>query len=104
MTTQDDNPFLRLMEGSDEGRRSLFGGLFSGYNPSQQNFAQQSIFQPTFNRYLGQLGQQVRGGGAPTLTFKDFLQQSFNPQRELLKMQDDRSRLFGGRTIFDFGR
>lgn len=67
------------------------GGLFEGYidqNPEQGYFGyqnqwktpnQKKWFQSQFsniqNQYMGQLGQQVLSGGAPTKTFEDFLSQ-----------------------------
>ena len=101
MTQQ--NQFAGLFEEDEMGRRTLFGGRFAGRSPFEQNFLS-SRFEPTFNRYLGQLGQQIGKGEAPNLTFSDFLSRDFNPQRELLRQPGRDSGLFGGRTIFDFGR
>ena len=81
-----DNPFLRFLEEDPIGRRAaLFAqpGV-SGGGYSRQNFFG-NLFPQVENRFLGALGQQIQGGGAPTLQFQDFLQNNFNPRAELLK-------------------
>ena len=87
MTMQNGfpNPFLDFLE-TDQGRRAAFFGATPGFNQggSRQQFFT-SLFPQFENRYLGALGQQVQGGGAPTLSFTDFLQNNFNPRAELLK-------------------
>jgi len=77
-----DNPFLRFLEQEPIGQRALFFGN-TPQNPTfgQQRFAE-NAFQPTLNRFLGTLGQQVIGGGAPTKTFADFLSNKFDFGRE----------------------
>lgn len=47
--------------------------------PNQREWFK-SQFSEVQNRYMGQLGQQIMGGGAPTLNFTDFLSQYFAPQ------------------------
>ena len=65
-------------------KTAFFGQLPQNLSGSQQRFAQ-NLFQPTFNRYLGKLGQQIMGGGNPTRSFTDFLTEDFNVQKELLR-------------------
>ena len=50
-----------------------------GRSPNQKKWFQNQ-FSEVQNRYMGQLGQQIMGGGAPTLNFTDFLSQWFAPQ------------------------
>jgi len=45
----------------------------------------QSIFPQMENQYLGALAGQIQGGGTPTMKWTDWLQQNFNPYRELLR-------------------
>ena len=57
---------------------------YFGYQNQQRSPNQQKYFQNQFsnvqNQYLGKLGQQIMGGGAPSLSFTDYLQQYFAPQ------------------------
>ena len=93
------------------------GGMFEGYidkYPEQGYFGyqgqqrtpnQKKWFQDQFsavqNRYMGQLGQQIMGGGAPNLNFSDFLSQWFAPH-------GGAAQEWGGMTPqqkgFDYGR
>jgi len=45
-----------------------------------------NLFAPTFNRFLGQIGPELREGGISPLTFRDFLSNQFDPQRQLLRL------------------
>ena len=95
-----NNPFFDAFEMDDIGRRANFQGRFAGFGQGQQNRLG-NLFEPTFNRYLGALGQQILGGNNPTATFTDYLSQNFNPQRELARGgQRDQS----GPSSFYFGR
>ena len=95
-----DNPFFHGLETNPEGRRANFQGRFAGFGQGQQNQLG-TLFEPTFNRYLGMIGQQIMGQGAPSLSYTDFLSQNFNPQRELARFsQRDR----GGPSSWFFGR
>ena len=83
---QPANDLTGLFEEDEEGRRALFySQLPGGLRPLQQQAAF-NLYQPTFARYLGELGKQVRAGSAPTLSFTDFLRGSFNTTRELLRL------------------
>ena len=41
--------------------------------PARKQYFQRS-FGDIYNQYLGELGSQIRGGGAPTMKFADFLE------------------------------
>jgi len=79
------NPFKDFLE-TDQGRKAAFFGATPGFNQggSRQQFFS-NLFPQFENRFLGALGQQIQGGGAPTLQFQDFLQNNFDPRAELLK-------------------
>ena len=79
------NPFQDFLEGSEQGARINYQGRIPQSFGSQQQDYVGSLFQPTFSRYLGALGRQIGQGQAPTLSFTDYLNENFNPQRELLR-------------------
>jgi hypothetical protein len=62
---------------TEEGRRSLFFGALQRQFGPQLSFGQQRYGADAFrgfeNRFLGQGGQQILAGGAPTRTWVDFL-------------------------------
>tara|TARA_Y100000310_G_scaffold312799_1_gene360460 strand:+ start:2006 stop:2362 length:357 start_codon:yes stop_codon:yes gene_type:complete len=61
------NPFASFLD--EEPRAGYFAQQERfGRSPNQRRFFQQS-FQPVYDRFLGQLGQQVQQGQAPTLQF-----------------------------------
>lgn len=71
-------PFQDFLSGILEDRPEL--SFFADVNrfarsPRQRRFLS-SQYQPTFNKYLGQLGQQLQGGRIPTLRFQDFLSET----------------------------
>ena len=76
------NPFEDFLE-TDQGRRAAFFGGIPDFTGARQQFFT-NLFPQVENRFLGALGQQIQGGGAPTLRFQDFLK-NFNPRAELLK-------------------
>jgi hypothetical protein len=100
--------FLDLFGVDDPGRRLIFESFLPENLLGQQRQQLSAQFQPTFNRFLGGLGRQLRtGGGAPQQTFRGFLEQQFDPQRQLLRMPS----LSAGRTtplvtptLFNFPR
>ncbi len=101
MTMQNFGVDPLVLEESDLGIQALFQSFIpQGANQIQQQQLG-SLFQPTFNQFLGQIGNQVRQGGAPTLTFSQFLEDNFNPQRALLRT-NRRSSAGGGPTLFNF--
>lgn len=78
-------PFQDFLEGSQTGAQVNFQGRIpQSFGFGQQDFLS-GLFQPTFNRYMGALGRQIQGGQAPTLSFTQYLNENFNPQRELLR-------------------
>jgi hypothetical protein len=77
------NDFWRdILEGDETGRRSLFESFRPGFaNTSSQQQTFSGMFPNIFNQFLGQLGQQVRAGQPPALSYTDFLnQQDFGRQ------------------------
>lgn len=105
MTTGSDffggTSFLDFLE--EEPRTAFFSFQDQfGKAPAQQRYFQ-GQFQNIQNEFLGQLGQQIRGGGLPTLRFADFLSQFPFTQRyaQLSPFQrGERSAIFNPRTRF----
>ena len=67
---QYDNPLLPFLE--DEPKAGYFAYQNQWNTPNQQKYYQNQ-FSQIQDKYLGQLGQQIMGGGVPTLKFSDFL-------------------------------
>ncbi len=67
-----ENPFLSFLNEQPEA------GYYSYQNqwktPNAKKYFQ-GQFSNIQNQYMGQLGQMIRGGQAPTLQFTDFLSQ-----------------------------
>lgn len=100
--TTDPFPFqdINTLEETGLGRSVLFESLRpQNLNPFQQRQFS-NLFEPTFNNFLGQLGEQVRGGQSPSLLFNDFLKNQFDPQRQLL--QFGTGQRAPGQTAFRF--
>ena len=67
---------------------AFYGSLPQNLNRSQSQFAS-GLFEPTFNRFLGQLGQNLlTGQGQEPMGWTDFLNKDFNFQREMLRSPD----------------
>ncbi|MAH50604.1 hypothetical protein CMI37_32590 [Candidatus Pacearchaeota archaeon] len=49
------------------------GQTFGAGSPRKQRYYQQG-YSDTFNQYMGALGQQIRAGTDPNLTFQSFLE------------------------------
>ena len=94
---------LDTLEGTDMGRQVLFQSLLPRNASPIQALQFQDLFRPVFTQFLGELGARVRSGGEPNLTFDQFLAESFDPQRALLRMPGARSAAFTGPTVFNFG-
>jgi hypothetical protein len=77
---------LEILEGSDLGERLLFESAIPQNVFGRQRRELSNLFTPTFNQFLGQIGSQMRLHDAPTLTWKNFLQRQFDPQRQLLRL------------------
>jgi hypothetical protein len=94
--------FLRLLEGTDIGERTLFQSMLPANLPPGQDRQFQALFSPTFNSFLGELGSQIRSGQQPTLTFNQYLTEQFDPQRALLQLPGQRRGVAGTGTLFNF--
>lgn len=95
------NDLSDLFESDEQGRRAIFGARFGNLNPYQQRQSQ-SLYEPTFNRYLAEMGKYILQGQAPTQSFTNYINQNFNPQRELLRLpQSDTTRLLGQGTRYN---
>lgn len=72
MTMQ--NPWAGFLEEEPRAGYFSFQDRFGGPGRSQrqQNYYTNS-FTDMYNQYLGRLGQQVRGGQAPTEQWQDYL-------------------------------
>lgn len=94
--------FLRLLEGTDIGERTLFQSISPFADSPGLDLQFQGLFTPTFNRFLGTLGSQIRSGDEPTLTFNEFLTEQFDPRRALLQLPGNRTDVAAGGTVFNF--
>ena len=94
--------FLRLLEGTDLGERTLFQSISPFGSSPGRDLQFQGLFTPTFNRFLGALGDQIRSGQEPSLTFNQFLTEQFDPQRTLLQLPERRTDVAAGGTVFNF--
>lgn len=93
--------FLRLLEGTDLGERTLFQSISPFSSTPGLDLQFQGLFTPTFNRFLGALGGQIRSGQEPSLTFNQFLTEQFDPQRSLLQLPGRRTDVAAGGTVFN---
>lgn len=93
---------LDTLEGTDLGREVLFQSLLPGNASPTQALQFQSLFQPVFTQFLGELGSRVRNGGEPNLTFDQFLSENFDPQRALLRLPGTRSTGLGSPVTYNF--
>jgi len=73
----NDNPFWNFL--NDQPEAAYFGYQNQQRSPNQKKWFQNQ-FSNVQNQYMGELGQQVMGGGTPTLDFTDFLSEWFAPQ------------------------
>ena len=73
------NPFLEFLSGEPKTAYFSRSDQFGGQNNSrqQQNYYQDQ-FSDIYNRYLGNLGTQARGGTQPTGEFNEFLDNNFD--------------------------
>jgi hypothetical protein len=94
--------FIRLLEGSDIGERTLFQSISPFGATPGLDLQFQGLFTPTFNRFLGALGSQIRSGNEPTLSFNEFLTEQFDPLRALLQLPSNRTDVAAGGTVFNF--
>jgi hypothetical protein len=94
------------LEETEFGRRFLFETRIPQNLFGKQRQQLSAQFAPTFNRFLGQIGQQIQGGSQPQ-SFQGFLEQQFDPQRQLLRMPSPsagRTTPLVTPTLFNFPR
>jgi hypothetical protein len=91
-----------LLEATPEGQRILFYSLLPRNASPTQELQFQSLFNPVFTQFLGELGSRMRAG-SPEIKFHEFLAQSFDPQRALLRLPGAPTSAVGGRAVFNFG-
>ena len=77
---------------------------YAGRPPRRRFLAGQ--YDPTFHRFMGQVGQQARGGQFPTLSFSDFTRDMdfdriFREQTRFQRGENEDR--FNPRTRFLFG-
>lgn len=96
--------FDDFLEQDELGRRAAFQSRIPQNFGLNQQEALGSLFQPTFSRFLGALGRQIQGGQTPNLRFTDFLNENFNPQRELLRFPGQVGPQLTRAPRFSFGR
>ena len=91
---------------TEEGRRSLFFGALQRQFGPRLTFGQERFGADAFrgfqNRFLGQGGQQILAGGAPTQTFVDFLN-NLNVGREFRRAPTSQTGL-GASSFVSLGR
>lgn len=80
------SPFLGALNLDPLGQRALFESFVPQRLFGAQRRQVSNLFAPTFNRFLGQLGQQLLSGEGTTPTFKGFLENQFDPVREQLRL------------------
>ncbi len=86
MTTQNlyGTPFLDVLEYQPEAAYYGMLGRQPRMSGRQERFFQNE-FQNTYNRYLGNLANQIMSGEAPTQRFTDYLSQQ-NPMDQYRSM------------------
>lgn len=102
LSPEDLRAFLARLDETDLGRQLLFQSLLPANATNTQQAQFQSLYGSTFTQFLTQLGQQIRQGSEPDLTFDEFLTQEFDPNRALLRLPGSASPLSGGRTIYNY--
>ena len=80
------DPFLQnTLEGSDEGRQTLFAGGLAAFGLGGNQYDQAfKLYQPAFSKFLGYTENQLNSG-APNPSFTDFLNNNFDIRREMNK-------------------
>ena len=76
-TWDNNNPYMAFLEDVPQAGYFSYQNQF-GKSPNQRKYFQNQ-FQEVQNQYMGQLGQIMRTGGEPTLSFMDYLDQYFSP-------------------------
>ena len=75
-----------LLGGDPEGRRTLYESFIPQNVFGTQRRYLSNLFTPTFNRFLGELGRSSRQDEFPERTFRTFLEEQYDPQRQLLRL------------------
>jgi hypothetical protein len=83
---EETNPFAGFLSGGSDWSDLLLrnmeeaayyssptGQAFGARSPRRQRYYQQA-YGDVFNQYMGALGQQIRSGGDPDMSFESFLQ------------------------------
>ena len=91
--------------GDPFGARANFGSRFQGpkFSSAQRRFLG-GQFQNRTQGFLGRLGEQIRSGQDPTLTFTQDLDRTFNPFREIARDQGQNNQFTGGSRLLAFDR
>ena len=107
----EDNFLLNILEADPQGLRGIFQQFGIGQGRStQENKFGQTLFQPFFNQFLGGITKEISetGRASEGNTFRNFLGQNFDFNREFLKGSGSgfsNSNVLGrGSTQFDFGQ
>ena len=109
--TMSNDFLLDLFETDEQGLRGIFQNFGIGGNRSgNEQRIGTSLFQPAFNKFLGQITNELDTQGAPQTKFRDFVRDksTFNFDREMLKSRDfsfSNANVLGrAGTTFDFGQ
>ena len=73
------------LSGSEQGRQTLFATALSnlGYKGTQYQNAMK-LYEPQFGNFLAYQGNQLQGG-AQAPTWVDYINQTFDPTREMVR-------------------
>ena len=87
------------------GARANFGSRFQGpgFTSAQRRFLG-SQFEERKAGFLGRLGEQIRSGQDPTLTFSQDLDRLFNPREQIARSTPLNTRFTGGNRLLTFSR
>ena len=103
MTMQQFDPliFEDFFETNALGRQALFQSILPGSLQGRQREQANQLFTPTFNQFLGGLGQSLRSGRTPQ-SFQDFVTNDFNLTRGLAQLPDQQTPGLTSRATFGF--
>ena len=94
-------PFENLFEETDLGRRLIFQSALPQNLPFSQQRGAANLYTPTFNQFLGQIGNDIRSGQTPT-TFASFAQNQANLPRQIAGLSDASTPGLTSRTQYGF--
>ena len=104
-----NNIWQEMLETDPLGRQAIFQSFIpQGYGAAQREQAS-TLFQPAFNQYLGQFGQQLGQVGRgereeePT-SFTDFISNQYDFTRNRIRQPStaNQQNLLGFRTAFGY--